>query len=275
VTATLGLVLAVIQFSPCAPFRISRVAIYNPYSGWMRWHYVSGLFFGTLALTWVVSGLLSMQPGNWASGGVDAARIQRALAGGTLDLSRLAVPATAAVKNANGAGTTVKELEPIFVGGEPYWVVHGGGSRPIVVPERSLERSRVPFSVDAVKQAVEAAAIGAPAFEVAMLDTYDSYYYPRSRKPPLPVVRVKFDDRDGSWVYIDPAMGRVVAVYTRRGRIERWIYHGLHSLDLPFWYEAPSIRYGALVLLSLGGILLSLTGVVMAGHRVGRNLRHF
>jgi hypothetical protein len=34
-----------------------------PYRGWLRWHYITGALFGVLSLTWVFSGLLSMNPG--------------------------------------------------------------------------------------------------------------------------------------------------------------------------------------------------------------------
>src|SRR5581483_1261203 len=56
VGALLGLILAVTQY---------RVT----YRGWMRWHYVVGAVFGIVALTWTLSGLLSMEPFAWFSEG--------------------------------------------------------------------------------------------------------------------------------------------------------------------------------------------------------------
>ena len=53
--ALLGLVLGVTQFNKSKPFRWSNAVRYQ---GWMRWHYISGVFFGIFALTWVFSGLL-------------------------------------------------------------------------------------------------------------------------------------------------------------------------------------------------------------------------
>src|SRR6185503_10301019 len=43
---------------------------------WRRWHHYAGLAFGLVALTWTVSGLLSMNPGHW-SPGTSPTRIQR------------------------------------------------------------------------------------------------------------------------------------------------------------------------------------------------------
>jgi len=36
-----------------------------PCRGLMRWHYISGLIFGVITLTWVFIGLLSMEPYSW------------------------------------------------------------------------------------------------------------------------------------------------------------------------------------------------------------------
>src|SRR5207247_11312521 len=71
--ALLGLVLGFTQFS-------------TRYSGLMRWHYVTGAIFGTLTLTLVVSGWLSMEPFFWASGGrATWIRILQTLSGDPLD----------------------------------------------------------------------------------------------------------------------------------------------------------------------------------------------
>src|SRR5216117_949288 len=75
VLVLLGIVLAFTQYS-------------TRYFGLMRWHYVTGVVFGVFALTWVFSGLLSMEPFFWASGGETGNRIPQALRGGALDLSR-------------------------------------------------------------------------------------------------------------------------------------------------------------------------------------------
>ena len=42
---------------------------FSPYRGWTRWHHLAGLIFGVLALTWVVSGTISMNPWGFLEGG--------------------------------------------------------------------------------------------------------------------------------------------------------------------------------------------------------------
>ena len=65
--ALLGIVLGIIQLKITRPFSFKRLGSYLPYSGWMRWHYVTGLVFGVFTLTFVFSGWLSMEPWGWAT----------------------------------------------------------------------------------------------------------------------------------------------------------------------------------------------------------------
>ncbi len=57
----------IVQLRITRPFSFARIGSYLPYSGWMRWHYVTGLVFGVFTLTFVFSGWLSMEPWGWAT----------------------------------------------------------------------------------------------------------------------------------------------------------------------------------------------------------------
>jgi dolichol kinase len=101
-----------------------------------------------------------------------------------------------------------------------------------------------------------------------ILAEYDSYYYAQDRTAPLPVLRVKFGDPDATWFYIDPGMSQAVASFTRRQRLQRWIYHGFHSLDFGFWYSSRPLWDIGIIVLSLGGTMLSVIGVVIGYRRL-------
>ncbi len=83
------------------------------------------------------------------------------------------------------------------------------------------------------------------------------------------MLRVKFGDPDATWFYIDPAMSQAVASFTRRQRLQRWIYHGFHSLDFGFWYGSRPLWDIGIITLSLGGTMLSVIGVVIGYRRFG------
>jgi hypothetical protein len=65
-------------------------------------------------------------------------------------------------------------------------------------------------------------------------------------------------------------MSEIVGRAQRRERLQRWIYHGLHSLDFSFWYYSRPVWDIVMVGLSLGGIALSSIGIVIAWKRVVR-----
>jgi hypothetical protein len=50
---------------------------------------------------------------------------------------------------------------------------------------------------------------------------------------------------------------------TAAGRPVRWLYHGLHSLDFPGLYQAGWVWDAVMVTLCVGGLLLSVTSVIV------------
>lgn len=84
----------------------------SPYRGWLAWHHFSGLAFGVLTLTWLFSGLLSMNPWGWLESRSFAGEI-RAVNGGRASLSEVV----------GRIGTLMAELPPGTVRVEgTYWL---------------------------------------------------------------------------------------------------------------------------------------------------------
>jgi hypothetical protein len=260
VSALLGLILAITQFSV-------------RYQGWLRWHYRAGVAFGVVALTWVFSGFLSMEPWFWARGGSDdlSESVTRALAGGTLDLAAFSGMDSSQWGKALEDGQA-REVEFLRIQGEPYLAVRTLASRVHILGTGTGLNQRGPFSVDSLMARVEGSS-GHAATEAIVLDQPDAYYYARAVLP-LPVLRVKFDDPEKTWVYIDPVMSRVVAAFSARERLQRWIYHGLHSLDFPFLYPRRPLWDVVVITLCVGGAALSFIGVVIAGRRLRQGFRN-
>jgi hypothetical protein len=255
VSALIGLVLGVIQYRRRPP--------HIPYAGWMRWHYLTGVFFGLFALTWVFSGFLSVEPWFWASdGALNPEAVQSSLQGGALDLA-LFPPAA---PNVAGA----KVIEFLVIQGDPYYRVQIAGSDPTLISAETKQARSELFSTESLMRRITAAYPEAHVQESVILHDYDAYYYSFDRRAPLPVLRVKFDDPDSTWLYVDPRMGEFAGRAHRRERLQRWIYRGLHSLDFSFWYYNRPLWDIGVIALSLGGAALSLIGVVIAWKRVSR-----
>ena len=109
--------------------------------------------------------------------------------------------------------------------------------------------------------------------DAVWLDHYDAYYYDRRNLKPLPVLRVRYADPQETWLYVDPQHGLIAMKYERLSRVNRWLYHGLHSLDFPFLYRRRPAWDIVTVGLSVGGILLTLTTMLPAWRRLRRRAR--
>ena len=289
VLTVLGLVLGVTQWRRPKPFRLSAAV---PYTGWMRWHYVSGAVFGVFALTWAFSGLLSMEPYTWTNASgleVDG----EAFTGGPIEVSQYKT-ADAPTWKAIADGRPIKEVDLARIQDQPYYVVHLDTPPQKLRAERlhqpyyitgRAERDRLlvaadtmrvrdePFSVESLMARLETALPGETVVERTLLTEYDSYYYSRGRQTPLPVLRVKYADPAQTWIYVDPEMSRVLGSVPKLARVERWLYNGLHSLDFSFWYARRPLWDIGMIVLLLGGLTTSAIGAWLGARRIVRASR--
>jgi hypothetical protein len=106
---------------------------------------------------------------------------------------------------------------------------------------------------------------GAPLADSLTLTAYDTYYRPEGhRTPPLPVLRLQFGDPAGTWLYLEPGTGVIWESLESRSRLERWLYTGLHDLDFAWLYQRRPLWELTVILLSIGGGLAALTGLVVS-----------
>jgi PepSY-associated transmembrane protein len=290
VLAVLGMVLSVTQWRRARgrPFRLSAAI---PYSGPMRWHYISGAVFGVFTLTFAFSGLLSMEP--WAWTNAEGLQLPRTvLSGGPVDLTRFAAHDAGAWNEVLG-GVPAKEVEFARMLDEPYYIIRRGSvardeadrerlhqpypirhariedHRQLVAAETFTPRRGL-FDQAALVSRITAAAPAARVVDTQLLTAYDSYYYSRNQQIPLPALRIKFDDPAQTWVYVDPSISEVVTAINRWQRVERWAYHGLHSLDFPFLYNSRPSWDIVMLALSFGGLMSSGLGFWLGVRRMRR-----
>ncbi len=118
----------------------------------------------------------------------------------------------------------------------------------------------------------KAAMPSVPMQDAVWLQEYDAYYYNQDGNRPLPVLRVRYADADSTWLYLDPSLGTMMK-QDRGARWNRWLYHGLHSLDFPFLYYERPLWDIVVIALSIGGLALSATTLVPAWRRLRRHAR--
>lgn len=216
---------------------------------------------------------MSMNPWKIFDSGAAPLR-QQAMNGGLLEL-----PAQAATVQAllSAASPNTRELRWVRSAGHTLVLAQGPIGAPAVLDATAATSHT--WTPGAVAQSATRLLPHA-VVRIDTLTTYDLHYYDRAAHTmtggvdkPLPALRVVFDDPHGTWVHIAPHTGAVLGRTDSHRRTSRWLFAMLHSWDwLPLLDRRP-LWDMVLIVLSLGGAVISLTGVVMGWRRLGAKLR--
>ncbi|RJS95144.1 PepSY domain-containing protein [Salinisphaera sp. Q1T1-3] len=262
-----GLLLGVLNWRARRRRRPGQGA--SPYRGLHRWHHYTGLTFGAFILTWLLSGIFSLDPLFWADqplfdDGPSTWIAQRHAPDPT-------IPSPASLATSITWPAHIRQIRLQAIGGvtgyrvtdangRSYWIAPG---RTAAVTQLGTERVR---SLLARRQ-------GHPLVDLTRLTHYDAYYQPSrtdrldGHRPPLPVYRARYDD--GVLLYFDPARARVVTALDAGRRVWRWLYTGLHDFDLPPLQPGSLVWYGLILSALAGGTIVCLIsiGIAMSGLR--------
>jgi hypothetical protein len=243
-----------------APRRKGRV---SPYRGAALWHHYTGLVFGVLVLSWLTSGLFSMNPWGILEGRSFAAEYEN-LNGGLLAPS---IPLRAVEHLRRGAfpPDAVRIDSKLFLG-EPALVAwRRDGARMLldVDTAAALPARRLPFE----------AAAGAMRPNVALaeqgwLDSEDAYYYSHHERTELPVYRVVY--ADGERIYLDGTTGELIYAVDSGRRWYRWLFAALHRGDFAAAIRSRPVWDILMISLLVGVSLIALTGTWLGAKRLLR-----
>ena len=266
----------------------------SPYHGVKRYHHWAGLAVGLVSLTWITSGFLYLNPGGsrqgplstttqmtpYSVGGVRASTAARpgqaeAMRGGALVASLWvdspgAAWSRVAPEVAAGRDRLPKEAELRRFAGRPYYVFRFGALESVTVAADG--RGDAPFvrhpTEALVAQALQ--AVRGPLASAELLESYDAYYYSvgTGARRRLPVLRLTFDDPETRLMYVDPHTGSIARAYDTHAMVMRWAVIGLHCLDFPFLIRNRPAWDVAIITLSLGGLVLSVSGLILSWRRV-------
>jgi hypothetical protein len=287
-----GLVAGIWRLSPSRRFRQKRQASHTPYSGMMRWHHYSGLLFGVVSFTWIISGAISVNPWGMFSAGRGAGLSQQdraVLTGGRLKLDDVSVESLRAGLDAIRTHFEPKEIEVQQFRGKPYMTATrplgdagprvDRGQRGAPIGEYQMVWLADPgkgtftrFDNSDIEQIADTVMAGVPVQDRVWLTEYDNYYRSRENIRPLPVLRIRYLDEQSTWLYFDPHRGAITP-HQRITRINRWLYAGLHEFDFPFLYNSRPLWDIVVIVLSIGGILLSSTTLWPMVKRLARHGR--
>lgn len=234
----------------------------SPFRGWWYWHHMAGLAFGVLTLTWVFSGLLTMNPWGWLEGSAVGERLRPQLEGEPPTSELRSFLEEAPAQLAAGGFT---QLRSAPFNGRLYVLAQRADGSAIRLD--ALGRPAL-FEPDEVESVLGSLDTGLASLE--LLQEEDAYYYAHKGEARLPVWRAVLGDAQGTRLYLQPGTGswRVVDGAARKAR---WIAQGLHSLDFAGLRRRPLWDIVTMLLLA-GATVLCITGSWMAIQRVRRDL---
>ena len=256
----------------------SRSPYRNP---WMRWHHWLGLGFGLLSVTWIASGLFSVNPWKMFDSAGPRPAPRPALSRPDVSSLREPMALTDALGRFHAAGLAAKEVEWTTLAGRSYLLARDGQGHSQLL-DWPLQRDEQPFaafSQEALALAGQGLLPGYGVVDQQLQADYDWHYYARAphsmtghMERPLPVLRLTFDDPAHTWLYLDPASGAVVHRLNDALRLKRWLFALLHSWDWRPLLQHRPVWDVLLIGASLGGFLLSLSGAVIGFRRLRRPL---
>ena len=259
----LGLYLGIAQIKAGKSGRLS------PYRGWFYWHHIAGLFFGVVTLTWVISGTLSMNPWGFLEGGGGDERIR--VAGEPLAWSAVSESIAALKQNAPRDAVRVASAP---LDGKLFWLAYTADASITRLDARGLPAA---LSEADLNGAVQRLARGTSIESQGMMTGEDEYYFDfsiaeRGDAPPFPVYRVVLGDAEHTRLYLNPQTGQLLRKVDANGRGSRWLFSGLHRLDFFGWLRVRPLWDAIVLVLLLGGLAVTGTGVYLAVVRIKRDL---
>lgn len=235
----------------------------SPFRGWWYWHHLFGLVFGVLTLTWVFSGLMTMNPWGLLEGRGDG-EFHEPLTGAATwsDAKRF----LAFAGSHAGSMHEFTQLRVAPFNNEFYMLA----MRPDGTSVR-LDAMGTPATLDRADVEAAIRKIDVPIKSFEIMQDEDSFYYGHKGAVDLPVYRAVLDDAEQTRLYINPATG-ALRVFDSDARWSRWIRRGLHGFDFAGMRTRPV--WDVLVLLLLAGVTaVCVTGTWMALKRIRQDYR--
>ena len=225
----------------------------TPYRGWMAWHHVTGLIAGLFVLTWMFSGWLSVNPGEYFANRNTPREVLQRYTGHDAPTITTAIRVLADKRAA--------EARFVWLDGMPLVILASRDGTRTVIDAASGEIARLPQ--ENLWKAATTLLPGSRLESRLTIGEYDAYWYAHHSDRELPVLRAKFDDDAQTWFHISPVTGDILGRVDSSRRTYRWLFNALHSFDFQLLLMYRPAWDIVMWLLSILGTIVSVSGVVI------------
>jgi hypothetical protein len=170
----------------------------------------------------------------------------------------------------------IRKIDWIFsIKGSPCYLVYSNNFyQPVIVDASQSDSLKIlNFTLEDIKQEFHEKFKGIQ-FTCQNLTSSDGYYM-QSKRHPFPVIKFTINNKDKTWIYINPKNLRIVKTYNKNTRARRWLYKGLHSFDFKFLVKHNWLRITILIILSTFGTIISVSGVVLSFNYIKRKSKKY
>lgn len=247
-------------------FKTRRNGHRSPYHGWWLWHHYAGLVFGLFTLTWLISGLFSVNAFGALEGRGFFGENQR-LRGGAMNFE-LASAFVSALP-ADEIPSSAVRLDVSVIGAQLYAVASDKEGQRLRLNASTLQPETL--SEDSFTQAANIMRPDVPVVEAGWLTEDDAYYFSHHDKRRFPVFRIRYED--GERFYLDSTTGELSYAVDRERQWLRWVFHALHRGDFSAFVRSRPIWDLMMWPLMLGVTVGAITGTWIGFQRVIRAVR--
>lgn len=258
--AVAGTALGVVRMLAAQRLRPPRLTFFR--QRWLRWHHLLGLGTAVFVLGWIFSGWLSMDHGRLFSRGTATGAQAKLYTGCSVEHALRGVRAMA-LHGSDGA----REIDVTTLACRPVLTRYAGNGSVVRV-----DRNGFPLDNAAMRHLIGRAAMAAwPGGTAARITPVDpTSTYALAEGWPASAWRVELGASSLPNLYVDGQSGRLLTVMDTSRAAYAWVYHAVHTGNVPGLSSRPTLRRIIVLLPLIAGFLFSITGVVLGWKRLRR-----
>ncbi len=233
---------------------------------WYNLHYYFGLLFGLFICTWIFSGWMSMTPFSWTPSTQLNKSEKTKWHKGTFTIDQFSnVTWNNYLKQTKDK--PIKEVSFSFFNNNCFTQIKNDNTNYLYC----ISTPNYTPGLKTYEKSINSFSIKNPVVNSTLLTEYDNYYYSRHNTKELPVLKI--NTNSNTVYYVDLKSTSIKYKCATKNKIQRWIYHGLHSLDFSFLAWNRPLWDIVLIVLLLGGTIVCITAVGLGVKFIKRKIK--
>ncbi len=244
----------------------------SPYrKRWFYLHHVTGLIFSLFLLAWGISGTFSMNRiPQWIVNSEGKYHFSSSRIWGKDPLPTDAYKLD--YRNLQSKYPDLKEVRWIHFRDIPVYAIIAG-DRELLIDASSTQIKELYIPQETVIEGIKHMHGNDVKYDISVLKEYDNYYLYREQPidKTLPVYKILVEDNISTRYYVNPKTGYVRYLNNNK-MVKRWVFSGIHYLNIKWLIERPVLWTICIWALCLGCGFVCLSGCWLGFKYIKRKL---